>query len=80
MTKEFRKSIYSRSRLRNKFCKVSTEENEKYTRNKEMCLNPKTSIRNYFNKIANGNNGQLPIVTNRNFGKIIKPFLSNKEN
>ena len=45
-----------------------------------MCLNPKISIRNYFNKIANGNNGKLPIVTNTNFGKIIKPFLSNKEN
>ena len=29
MTKEFRKAIYNRSRLRNKFCKIRTEENEK---------------------------------------------------
>ena len=29
MTKEVRKVIYNRSRLRNKFCKVPTEENEK---------------------------------------------------
>ena len=33
----------------------------------------KKRIRNYFNKIANGN-----VVTNRTFWKIIKPFLSNK--
>ena len=29
MTKEFRKAIYNRSRLRNKFCKIPSEENEK---------------------------------------------------
>ena len=29
ITKEFGKAIYNRSRLRNKFCKVLTEENEK---------------------------------------------------
>ena len=28
MTKEFRKDIYNRSRLRNKFCKIPSEENE----------------------------------------------------
>ena len=45
-----------------------------HTRNKEISVTiRKKSIRNYFNKIANGN-----IVTNRNFWKIIKPFLSNK--
>ena len=33
----------------------------------------KKGIRNYFNKIANEN-----IVTNRNFWKIIRPFLTNK--
>ena len=32
MTKEFRKAIYNRSRLRNKFCKIPTEENEKLHR------------------------------------------------
>ena len=43
-----------------------------YTRNKEISARKK-SIRNYFSKIANGH-----IVTNINFWKIIKPFLSNK--
>ena len=75
MTKEFRKAIYNRSRLRNKFCKIPSEENEKlYKKQRNKCVAiRKKSIRNYFNKIANRN-----IVTNRNFWKIIKPFLSNK--
>ena len=75
MTKEFRKAIYNRSRLRNKFCKIPSEENEKlYKKQRNRCVAiRKKSIRNYFNKIANRN-----IVTNRNFWKIIKPLLSNK--
>ena len=45
-----------------------------YTRNKKISVAiRKKSIRNYFNKIANGN-----IVTNRHFWKIIKPFQLNK--
>ena len=44
----------------------------KKQRNKCVAIRKK-SIRNYFNKIANRNT-----VTNRNFWKIIKPFLSNK--
>ena len=74
MTKEFRKAIYHRSRLRNKFCKIQTEENgklHKKHRNKCAAIH-KNSIRNYFDKITTGN-----IVTNRNSWKIIKPFLSN---
>ena len=75
MTKEFRKARYNRSRLRNKFRKIPSEENEKvYEKQRNKCVPiRKESIRNYFNKLANGN-----IVTNRNFWKIIKPFLSNK--
>ena len=75
MTKEFRKAIYNRSRLRNKFCKIPSEENEKlYKKQRNRCVAiRKKSIRNYFNKIANRN-----ILTNENFWKIIKPFLSNK--
>ena len=75
MTKEFRKAIYNRSRLRKKFCKILSEENEKlYKKQRNKCFRiRKKSIRNYFNKIANGN-----LVTNRNFWKIMKPFLSNK--
>ena len=45
-----------------------------HTRNKEISVTiHQKSIRNYFNKIANGN-----IVANRNFWKIVKLFLSNK--
>ena len=39
MTKEFRKAIYNRSRLRNKFCKIPTEENEKlYKKQRNKCV------------------------------------------
>ena len=54
---------------------MPSEENEKlYKKQRNMCVAiHKKGIWNYFNKIANGN-----IVANRNFWKIIKPFLSNK--
>ena len=35
INKELRKAIYDRSRLRNRFCKTPTEENEKFYENKE---------------------------------------------
>ena len=61
--------------MRTNLCKISSEENEKlYKKHRNKCVAiHKNSIRNYFNKIAIGN-----IVTNRNFWKIIKPFLSKK--
>ena len=42
MTKEFRKAIYNRSKLRNKkFCKIPSEENEKsYKKQRNKCHNP----------------------------------------
>ena len=76
MTNEFCIAIYNRSRLRNKFCKVSTKnKNEKLYKNQiNKCVSiRKKSVRNYFNKIAKGN-----IVKKRSFWKIIKPFLANK--
>ena len=75
INKELHKAIYDRSRLRNRFCKTTTEENEKlYRKRRNKCASiPKKSIRNCFNKIANEN-----IVTNRTFWKIIKPFITNK--
>ena len=75
INKELRKAIYDTSRLRNRFCKTPTEENEKLCkkqRNKYVSIRKK-SIRNYFNKIENEN-----VVTNKNFWKTIKPFLTNK--
>ena len=75
INKELRKAIYDRSRLRNRFCKTPTEENEKlYKKQRNKCVSiRKKSIRNYFNKIANEN-----VVTNKNIRKIIKSFLTNK--
>ena len=57
INKELRKAIYDRSRLRNRFCKTPTEENEKlYKKQRNKCVSiRKKSIRNYFNKIANEN-------------------------
>ena len=75
INKELRKAIYDRSRLRNRFCKTPTEENEKlYKKQRNKCVSIRNkSIRNYFNKIANEN-----VVKNRNFWNTIKPFLTNK--
>ena len=65
INKELRTAIYDRNRLRNRFCKTPTEENEKlFKKQRNKCVSiRKESIRNYFNKIANEN---------------IKPFLTNK--
>ena len=75
INKELRKAIYDRSRLRNRFCKTPTEENEKlYKKQRNKCVSIRNkSIRSYFNKIADEN-----VVANRNFWKVFKPFLTNK--
>ena len=55
MIKELRKAIYTRSRLRNNFCKNPTKENEKkykIQRNKCMSIRKK-SLEKYFNNISN---------------------------
>ena len=73
--KEFRKAIYTRSRLRNKFLKSSTKENKslfKKQRNKFVLLKKKY-IKTYLSKATE--NG---VNTNKEFWKIIKPFLTNK--
>ena len=75
MNKELRKAIYNRSRLKNKFCKNETKENEEiYRKQRNKCVKlRKKSIKLYFSKIT-----QNGIVTNKNFWKVIKPFLTNK--
>ena len=75
INKEFRKAIYTRSRLRNKFLKNLSKANEslfKKQRNKCVSLRKKC-IKNYFSKITE--NG---VNANKEFWKIIKPFLTNK--
>ena len=75
MTRNLRKEIYTRSRLRNKFCKNPTKENEKLykkQRNKCVALRRKC-IKEYFHNISNKNT-----VTNKIFWNFIRPFLVNK--
>ena len=75
MNEELRKAIYTRSRLRNKFCKRSSNENEalyKKQRNKCVSLRRK-SIKKSFNDITN-----YGIATNENFWNLIKSSLTNK--
>ena len=75
ITKDLRKAIYTRSKLRNKFMKNPTEVNEKlYKRQRYKCvLIRKRSIKQYFSNITSKG-----IVTNREFWKTMKPFLTNK--
>ena len=73
--KEFRKAIYIRSRLRNKFLRNPTKANEsliKKQRNKFILLRKKC-IKNYFSKVT-----ESGINTSKEFWKIIKLFFTNK--
>ena len=75
MNKELRKAIYTRSRLRNKFCKSPSNENEalyKKKRNKCVSLRRK-SVKKYFNDITN-----YGIATSKNVWNLIKLFLTSK--
>ena len=73
--KEMRKAIYTGSRLRNKFCKNLSEENErKYKGQRNLCVSlRRKAIKQYFSNITS--NGR---VTNKEFGKTIRPFVTNK--
>ena len=75
MTKEFRKEIYSRSRLRNKFCKIPSSENEKaYKKQRNKCVAlRKKCIKNHLKNINKG------LSSNKEFWKFMKPFVSNKD-
>ena len=75
ITKDLRKAIYTRSKLRNKLIKNPTGVNEqlyKRQRNKFVLIRKK-SIKQYFSNITSKGK-----VTNREFWKIMKPFLTNK--
>ena len=75
ISKEMRKAIYTRSRLRNKFCKNPSEKNErKYRKQRNLCVSlRRKAIKKYFSNIISKG-----IVTNKVFWKTIKPFLKNK--
>ena len=75
VNRKFRKAIYTRSRLRNKYWKNPTSENElRYKQQRNKCVSlRKKSMKLYLNKSAADG-----IVTNKSFWKFIKPFLKNK--
>ena len=75
ISKEMRKAIYTRSRLRNKFCKNPSEENErKYKRQRDLCVSlRRKAVKQYFSSITSKG-----IVTIKALWKTIKPFLTNK--
>ena len=75
MNREFRKKLYKRSRLRNKFWKGQSKENElsfKTQRNKCVSLRRKC-IKSFFQDVT-----KEGLVTNRSFWSFVKPFLTNK--
>ena len=73
--KELRKAIYTRGRFRNRFLKNPDKINSKlYKQQQNKCVSiRRKSIQHYFSNITS--NG---IITNKNFWKAIKPFLTNK--
>ena len=64
ISKEMRKAIYARSRLRNKFCKNPSEENErKYKKQRNLCVSlRRKAIKQYFPNITSKG-----IVKNKEF-------------
>ena len=75
VSKELRKAIYTRSRFRNTFLKNPDEINSKlYKQQRNKCVSiRRKAIKHYFSNLTS--NG---IITNKNFWKVIKPFLTNK--
>ena len=74
ITKDLRKAIYARSRLKNKFIENPSEMNEKLCkrkRNKYVSFSKKL-MKQYFSNITSKG-----IVTSREFWKTMKPFLAN---
>ena len=76
ITKDLRKGIYTRSRLRSKYIKNLSEVNEKlYKRQRNKCVSiRKKSMKQYFSNIKSKGT-----VTNREFWKTMKPFLTNND-
>ena len=75
VSKELRKDIYTRSRLRNRYLKNPDEINLKlYKQQRNMCV----SIRRKSNKHCFSNITRNAIISNKTFWEAIKPFLTNK--
>ena len=75
MNRDFQKAIYTRTRLKNKYWRDPSGENElayRKQRNLSVSIRRK-SIINYLNKFTDKG-----LETNKSFWKFIKPFLTNK--
>ena len=75
MNKDFKKAIYTRSRLKNKYNKNPTEEHKlKYKKQRNKCVNlGKKAVKIYFRNIT-----QFGIMENIIFWKTMKPFITTK--
>ena len=75
MTRELKKAIYTRTRLKNKLNKWPTNQNEKnYKKQRNKCVSlRKKAIRQHFKDATAGG-----LISNQDFWKLVKPFLSNK--
>ena len=72
MNKDFR-AIYTRTRLKNKFLKNPSEQNElMFKKQRNICVSlRKKSIKNHLRKIT-----EKGITTNKDFWNFIKPFFN----
>ena len=75
MNKELRNAVYTRSRLGKRYFKNPTKENETSCKKQQYkCVSlRRTSIKQNFTKITS-----TGIMTNKQFWKTMKPFLTNK--
>ena len=75
MNRDFQKAIYTRTRLKNKYWRDPSRENElAYRKQRNLCVSiRRKSITNYLNKFTDKG-----LETNKSFWKFIKPFLTNK--
>ena len=75
ITKEVRKTIMTRSRLRNKFLKTKSQEcKQAYNKQRNLCVKKvRIAKKNYFNNLNVRN-----ITDNKQFWNTGKPFFSSK--
>ena len=76
MNRDFQKAIYTRTRLKNKYWRDPSRENElAYKKQRNLCVSiRRKSITNYLSKFTDKG-----LETNKFFWKFIKPFLTNKD-
>ena len=75
LTKELRKEIYTRSKLKYKYNRYPIKKNNPiYKKQKNKCVSlRRKAIKVYFNNMT-----KTGVETNKDFWKLIKPYLTNK--